>query len=310
MNLTLHIGAHRCATTTFQSYLRANSDRLLADGVGFWGPRRTRAGLFRGIQPGPQIATGRDLHRRAIGLIGLQCTQSRDLGLKHLVVTDENMMGTMRSNLRLAELYCGVGERMARFAEAFDGHVTDVVVNIRSLDRYWASALGYGLMAGRGVPTSAALARIAYNPRGWRDVITDIACAIPAARLHVMPFETFAGRPDAQLTAMIGTPAPRTHARLWKNATPLLPELRAMLGATEGALPEGPGRWQPFDAAQVATLKELYADDLMWLIAGADGLAQIAPDPEKTEAGITLPVTDMTRGRRYDSQERHVARAR
>jgi hypothetical protein len=75
-------------------------------------------------------------------------------------------------------------------------------------------------------------------------------------------------------------------------------------------LPAGDGRWHPFTAAQRASLRERYADDLMWLAAGADGLAWLMDDPEKTWTGPNLSGTDMTRGKRNDHEERPMARAR
>jgi len=312
MDVILHIGAHRCATTSFQHYLRQNSTALTTQGLGFWGPRRTRSGLFRGIVPGPGAATGRDLYRRGLGRVQLSLTRSAGLGVRSLLVSDENMLGSMRENVALADLYCGAGERLARYGAAFDGRIRHVVLNIRSLDSYWASTLGYGLVRGRGVPGAATLARLASSRRSWRDVITDVACALPGAMLWVLPFETFAGRPDAQLTAVAGIKAPKLHARDWLNATPRLPKLRELTSelVQDWHLPEGDGRWQPFSTHQAAALREVYADDLMWLTGGAEGLARLMPDPEKNKMGISPPTNDMTRGRNDDWQERRMAHAR
>ncbi|OUS37047.1 hypothetical protein A9Q94_07435 [Rhodobacterales bacterium 56_14_T64] len=310
MNVFLHIGAHRCATTSFQEYLRQNAEALDERNIGFWGPRRTRNGLFNGILPGPGAATGRDLQRRAEGRVQMHLARSRALGLDHLVISDENLMGTVRENLRLGALYCGVGERMARFAQAFDGQVTDVVVNIRSLESYWASALTYGVARGHRVPNMPRLNQLVDNRRSWRDVLSDVACAMPGARIWALPFETYGGRPEAQLAAMIGQPMPRSNARLRLNVTPHLPELRGQLqSAVADQLPEGQGRWQPFDAAQIAALRETYADDLMWLTAGGDGLVQLKQDPDKTGQGMNPARTDLTRGRPHDDQTERVAGA-
>lgn len=310
MRVILHIGAHRCASTTFQHYLRLNSDRLSEEGIGFWGPRRTRNGLFSGLQPGPRAATGRDVQARAVGRVQLACAHSAATGVQQLLVSDENMMGSVRGNLRLGELYCGVGERVSRFNQAFDGYLSDVVVSIRGLDRYWSSALGYGLTRGRAVPGRAALDRLTNAPRSWRDVVSDIACAVGTARIWVLPFEPFAGRPEAQLAMMTGIKAPQTHARMWLNQTPCLPELRAIDPSIAAALPEGDGRWRPFDVEQTARLRETYADDMMWLTAGADGLASLMNERDSPKVGTHHPATDQTRGRNDDSQDRRMAHAR
>jgi hypothetical protein len=303
MDVILHIGAHRCATTTFQHYMRLNSDGLKSRGIGFWGPRRTRNGLFSGLTPQPHVATGRNLQRRAAGRIQLGCARSAMSGVQTLVVSDENMLGSVRENLRLGELYCGVGERIARYGHAFGDRISEVVINVRSLELYWASSFGFGLTRGMGMPTRQSLKRITHGPRSWRDVVTDVACAVPQARIRVLPFETFAGQPDMQLAIMTGHEAPKTHARDWLNATPELAALREF----SSEIPAGDGRWQPFDASQIATLRETYCDDLMWLTAGAEGLATLIQDPNKKPAEKNPLTTDLTRGRYHDYEERRLA---
>ncbi len=305
MNVILHVGAHRCATTSFQEYLRQNSTTLSAEGIGFWGPRRTRRGLFHGIQPGPARVTGRNLADRARGRLQIQLEYSRAAGVQHLIVSDENMIGNIRDNLRHGGLYGGAGERMARFARAFEGGVSDLALNIRSLDGYWTSALAYAVARGHRLPTSAQLDRLVRAPRSWRDVITDIAAAMPGVRLHVLPFEIFGARPEAQLQVLTGQVAPRAHARVRLNASLCLADRRASLPQrVADQLPEGGGRWHPFDEAQAAALREVYADDMMWLAGGADGLATLVEDPEKLAAGLNPPRTRLTRGRPDDKQGR------
>ncbi len=319
MDVILHVGAHRCATTSFQTYLRLNSAALQQRGVGFWGPWRMRTNMLCAIVPKPGAGAARDRQRRGVGRLRMHLARSRGLGVQTLVVSDENMLGSVRENLRFCELYCGAGERMARYAQAFDGRIRHVLLNIRGLDTYWASAAGFGLTRGREMPGAPALTRLAGAGRSWRDVITDLAHAMPDATIWVAPFEVFAGRPEAQLSALTRMQPPRAHARERLNATLRLPQLRALADelGTGWVFPEGDGRWQPFDPGQVADLREAYADDLMWLTGGADGLARLLPDPAKIpmpqtiRAGKSPPQHhDMTRGRLDDRQERRVARAR
>lgn len=314
MQVILHIGAHRCATTTFQSYLRTHAAALRdSDGTGFWGPRRTRRGLLNGLAKGPVSGplANRDPAARAAGRVRLNLARAAQKGIRHLIVSDENIMGSMRENLALASLYCGVGERLARIGVAFDGQITDVVLNTRAQDSYWTSVLAYQLARGRAMPSRGIVERICASPRTWRDVVSDVACALPDARLHVMPFEAFGGRPDLQLSLLTGGAAPQDHAREWRNASLRLPALReAVCPEVAARLPAGDGRWMPFDEVQRAELAEHYADDMMWLTAGADELAVLARDPMKTRPGQTPAMTDMTEGRRDEHETRRLARAR
>lgn len=308
MDVILHIGAHRCATTSFQHYLRMNQKRLRNRGCGSWGPRRTRAGLLSGVLPTPLTATQRNPALRAAGRIRLNLAYEEQDGLSHLLVSDENMMGTMRENLRMCDLYCGVGERTARYVAAFGERVKTVAVNVRAQDSYWASVMAFGVTRGFGVPHPETIDRIATQSSGWRAVIADIACAAPNAEIQVYPYEIFGARPDMQFGLMTGVKPPRGHARDRMNASPRLPELRAWVGEN-GGMPAGDGRWSPFSETQQAALRDLYEDDMMWLIAGADGLARLVTDPNNNRPEQTGPTTTKTRGRRYDQDDRRLAGA-
>ena len=311
MKVILHIGAHRTGTTSFQSYMREQSGTLQGQGVGFWGPARTRKGLFAGIQPVPGLAG--TAAQRARGRIQLQLARARQNGTHTLVVSDENMMGSVRRNLRSRTLYADVGERFSRYVCAFDGTVDTVVLTVRALDHYWASAAAYGVARGHGVPDPDCAMQIALAARTWRDVITDVACAAPGARIIVAPFETAAARPDTMLTLAAGTQAPVDHAADRLNRAPSADDLRAILvdrGEDPDQIAAGAGRWTPFDIAARAALREAYADDMLWLVAGADGLATLTEELDHTRAGQTPPHGPLTRGRGHDKQERRMAEPR
>lgn len=306
MDVILHIGAHRCASTTFQRYLRLNVTALKEDGVGVWGPRRTRSGLFHGLVPEPGSLGDQARYRRGVGRIRINLEQCAG-HLDTLVVSDENMIGNMRLNLKASALYRGVGARMARFHHAFQGYVSDVLLNIRSPETYWTSTIAHSVMRGRRVPDAQDLKRLCRSDRSWRDVMTDLAAAMPGTRLWVLPFETFGGRPDMQLTALARVRAPRSHLRDRVNVTPCLPQLKQKIAPSQAArLPDGDGPWQPFSNDQIAAFRESYADDVMWLMAGADGLASLMDDPDKKWAGTNPSRTEETRGSPNDDQERRM----
>lgn len=308
MKVILHIGAHRTGTTSFQAYMRRNSDFTRARRIGFWGPMRTRKGLFSGIQP--NVGQGPHAARRARGRVLLQMNKSERNGIKTLIVSDENMLGTMRLNMRSRSLYGDVGERMARYANAFDGRIDTVVMSVRALNHYWSSAAAYCVARGHTMLEPDQLLRLAYGPRTWRDVISDVACAVPDAKIVVVPFERTAGRPDAMFRGITGLFGPRNASETWLNRSPSVPELRDML-ADRGDDPDliagmAP-RWTPFDTAAIAAMRESYMDDIHWLTAGADGLATLTEDLGQRGAGQTLPHGPLTRGQGYDDQERRLA---
>lgn len=248
---------------------------------------------------------------RARGRLKLRMQKvQQNFGSHTLVISEENMMGSMTRNLRQRSLYDDAGERVARFVAAFDGAVDQIVLGIRSLDHYWMSVAALDVMNGHPVPDRATLAAIASGQRVWRDVITDVACAAPEAEIKVMPFERFVGRPDAQLSAALGYAVPEDHSNNWLNRRPELPHLRSLLAErgsdTRGM--RGPGdRWNPFLRAEVAALREAYADDMFWLKSGASGLATLTEDVDWTEA--EWPTGPMMRGHINEFEERRMARS-
>ena len=234
--------------------------------------------------------------------------------MQHLLVSDENFAGTMRNAIRTKTLYPAMGERMARFGAAFGGQVGRIVMSVRALDLWWASAAAYTVARGHPVPTPLAFDMIAGNPRSWRDVITDLACAMPDTQIIITPFEQFAGQPEALFELATGHEGPVDTARHWRNRTPHLPTLRRALadqGSAPDLLPAGDTRWQPFTPEQAAALRENYADDLHWLTAGADGLATLATDPTRTtlQTGTTLHAGALTKGRQHDLRQEELARS-
>ena len=311
MKTILHIGAHRTGTTTFQSYLQRNRAILQGQGIACWGPWITRKGLFAGVaQPTPTAR--RSAMGRARGRLALRRQKIKwDLGARTLVVSDENIMGTMARNMRQQNLYDDVGERVARFVAAFDGDVQEIVVSIRALDHYWSSVAAYHVARGHSVPDRAILSRISRARRTWRDVISDVACAAPLARIQVLPFERFTGQPDAQLAAIMGRTAPQDTALEWRNRRPSIAQLRTVLserGDHPGQV-NGPGdRWSPLLRAEASALREAYADDMFWLTAGAGGLATLTEDLDRTEA--EWPNDPLTRGQHDDFKERRMAQPR
>jgi hypothetical protein len=309
MDVILHLGAHRTASTSFQDYMA----RSPWPGVAFWGPKITRGGLFDGVQGSP---VGMRPMVRAKGRIAVQLARAEALGADSLVISDENLIGPLRSNLRCASVYPEIGMRMARLHAAFGGRITRIVLQIRALDSYWRSALAFGVSRSIACPDADLRARITTSTRSWRDVLAELACAVPGVPIIVTPFEQMAQRPDAVAAHITGQLAPPMPAQgIWTNRMMAAPRLRSCL-LDAGFSPvdtvfDHDGRWQPFSAIQRQTLRAQTAADLAWLRAGADGLATYhehrTPEPA-IRAGL---VPQTIRGSQdNDSQDRHMAHPR
>lgn len=305
MDIILHLGAHRTASTSFQRYMRSAGDALAAGGTGFWGPGRTRKGLFHRV--GTREARDRDRGRVQLALNG-----AARRGVARLVISDENMIGTVRRNIVQADLYPDIGERLARFRAAF-GPVARAHLQIRALDLYWASSMAFCLPRGMPLPRPDGLAVMTRHARGWRGVIEDVASALPETLITVTPFERFADQPDRLFTEMTGLrEAPRNTLRPWVNMSPDLPALRQVLedrGEPAIALGTGQGRWMPFLSDQAAALRETYQDDIYWLRAGAGGLARYEDAPEGASLAKTRLPAAQARGPTDETDHQRLAGA-
>ncbi|KZX98758.1 MULTISPECIES: hypothetical protein [unclassified Sulfitobacter] len=312
MDITLHVGAHRTGTTTFQQYMRANQGWLAQQGIGYWGPQRVRTSVLPGVFPGPLTLPGRDCQRRARGRIALQLKRGERTGLQRLIVSDPNLLDSMAQCMRARALYPATGERLARISDSFGQRIGRVVLTVRSQDLWWASVAAHLTGRGHALPSQATCAAMATSPRTWRDVVTDLACAMPGAEIIVLPFERCSDRPEAMLQPCGVLNAPRCDSADLLNRAPDIHRLRSILherGDCPLRLGEGEGRWQPLSPAQTAALRETYADDLHWLAAGADGLATLAEIPLRPATPIPAPARGPEKGHEHDFRQRHLAQS-
>ncbi|MFK7874402.1 MAG: hypothetical protein AB8B71_01290 [Paracoccaceae bacterium] len=305
MDIILHLGAHRTGTTTFQRFVHKNRALLGAQNISYWGPKTTRKGLFEGVipnafLPGPRLSNA----ERGEGRVEMRLYDLNAEGCQTLLVSDENFMGSVRGNLRDGEIYPAIGERMARYSRAFGHDVAKIVLCIRSLDTFWASGMAFSVARGHNVVGQKKVAEIANTRRSWRDVITDLACAVPNADIRVMPFESHRANPNTVLSDGMDINCSYDADFEWTNRSPDISELRQILsdrGQDPDQIPEGTGAWMPFSDAMAQTLQEQYADDLFWLSSGADGLARLTQDLKAANRGKARQAAFM-RGQDYDEK--------
>ncbi|WP_353314770.1 hypothetical protein [Shimia sp. NS0008-38b] len=290
MDVILHVGSHLSGVSTLSSYLNRNRKPLRSRGVEVWTTDVTRKGLFDGLTLRSGL-NGVDMRRaRGAGRVQLRCAMLERDKIKELMVLDPVMLGTMENNLAAERLYPAAGERVARMVHAFGGRVKRIIIGIRALEDYWGGALAHGLKKGIGMPDEAMLDRLVTQPRSWRKVVMDVACAAPDTEVVVVPYERLGEQPQTVTGfAIKGRFAPPTNFRLNGLAqVPKLPELREILkdrGEPTEVLPQGMDRWHPFGDLQVDILREIYVEDLAWLRAGADGLGYLIEDSTADRVG-------------------------
>lgn len=300
MDIMLHLGAHRSASTTFQSFLWTNRARLAQRGLSSWTPRRTRDGLMSGLMRAPAKITVEDERKaiRSIGRMRVEIERLQRAGQDALLISEENMIGSMRNIIAERRLYPLLDERFLRFKPVFLGHKLRIGLSIRSYEDFWTSSLMTRLVRGGAAPSVDVLDFLTTQPRRWRHVVRDIAATFPEAEIVVWPFERLASNPNAQLGALWGRDCYGLVGNdTWKNRSPnllSLNETMKMRGeepCAKNAIDAG-ARWMPFDEDQRNVLRAEYRYDLAWFKSGAQGLAtfidgQSTPKPTTVTTHIS-----------------------
>ncbi len=274
LEVILHIGAHRTGTTSLQRALQQNRHNLRKVGVAFWGPRDTRGGLFSGLLRAStrDDDESRHLIKRNRGAIKMEMKRLEERGVVTLLVSEENIMGSMRNNLHTGFLYPGLAGRLAQFAQIFGPSIRRVALCIRPYEDYWASAMTYAIRVGHRPPEEADLDRLVTQPRSWSRVVTDVAQAFSQAEVAVWEFDRLIGRPQAQFRVLTGGQGRIRPMSERHNASPGREVLRALLNdrgedAAAARIAPGNGSYRPFGAHHRAAFDAQYQCDLAWLRA-------------------------------------------
>ncbi|WP_413873938.1 hypothetical protein [Albidovulum sp.] len=292
-DLTLHLGAHRTGTTALQLLLQRRSGRLAASGIAFLGPRTLRGDAFAGAQRGWRGALALGAARGPSPLAA-ECAREATAGRSRIVISEENLLGTMHVNLDAAELYPDAAARMAQLALALPAAPSRIFLTLRDFAGYWRSAHAHRIFArGEAAIDAGRLARSPGN--AWLPVLRAVREAFPASRLTVARHRSAADFVPALAAAMVGAaalegvPRPRTTVNASLPAD-VLAALRAMpqgaerVRAAEAVRREGRAPVDPFSAAQVRDLTARFEAEWAAIQAGAVPGVDVLTLPEAEAA--------------------------
>lgn len=312
MDVYLHLGAHRTGTTAFQAFLGANRAQLAAAGVAVWLPEDLRRGPLAALSARPGLRRSVIEDRRLEWRLDAALDRLVAQGARRLVLSEENLIGTMASCHAAGLPYPEVWGRLRRLDGLFGGRVRRVALGCRDPAEWWASTLAFRLPRGGPVPDAGLLARLAAQPRGWAAVLADIAAALPGRPMAAWDFGWAAGRPDRVLVALLGAPAPAglLATGQGRNAAPSVAALRGILRARgvttlPPGIPErGDGPWMPFTREARAALAARHAAELAVLRRTLPALEFAG------STGETPGAPAWKEGPTHDRQDRSLARAR
>jgi len=281
MKIVLHLGAHKTASTYLQKCLAQSGGRLAASAIAYQGPRELRPYLTNW----PARHARSEAERIADAMAWLFDT-AEEKGLQRLILSEEQFLGTLRPLMQGGTLYETLGESLAPVVRAMQGRPFEIVMALRGYDEFFASAYCQVLRGWRFQRFGAGLREhFLDHPRGWADVVADIAALCPAETpIRLWRYEDFEAVEDDIFLALAGPAAPPT--RRIKGRPLQRPAHRAVAAlhdmATRGFIPDArtikrvfeetpPGpvapRFAPWTREERRHFESRYAQDLIALSA-------------------------------------------
>lgn len=298
MQVHLHVGAHKTASTFIQSRLSGAAETLSRHGVAV----ASHAELRHGVTDRIDFAT-------RLGVAGLTLAHGRlaramktlapkRAGIRRIVLSDENLLGPMTSVGSDAGMYPQAGARVRAAVNALGKRDVRVFLTVRDYPDVLASVFAYQSER-RGMGDLEAFRRRGLAmKRGWREVARELCDAIGPERLTVWTYEAFERDPASVSDALTGVEgldlfpasAPRRLPSLSRKGMAVMARAAPLLGEDERrrlartlarfAFDPPDGKFEIFEGAEAARLRARYVSDIAdvaalgcTLIGGARPLA-------------------------------------
>ena len=217
IQVSLHIGAHKTATTHLQMCLNAARDDLLHDGVRYLGPQQLRKDAA--TLPA-QLGLERPGNDNVDAATVATNVKNLTADVQRLVLSEENFIGTLvKEDVKIRRpIYPQAPERVSELAQVLAPKGIDVFLSIRNPAGYLNSAYSQFLRANG--PAGAEEFKAA-NPIGivnWAKFLKRFADVEGVRSLIVWPYEDYRELFTRIVSLMLGGQAA---ARVeWDDQTP------------------------------------------------------------------------------------------
>ncbi len=198
--MTLHIGAHKTASTYLQKTFLANADALEAQGCIALGPERLRRDLMIPSLDRPMRA----IRRKTAPLRALM-DEGRARG-QRFILSNENIIGGPRPPVMAAgaQLYPGAPAQITALLEALELEQAHLCLALRDPLGLLVSAWGHQYLAGRPIAFDKFIAGVVPEALRWSELITRLQTCPRVGRITLWRFEAFHGQAQALVRALAG----------------------------------------------------------------------------------------------------------
>ena len=283
MDIILHLGAHKTASTYLQKRLSRSHGRLKRHQISFHGPKSLRPQINKALCNQRGLSMAEAGHRRQTCLAELIYTEEA-AGTKRLVLSEEQFLGSLREMVLGRDFYQDAPGRLDPIAKALGDRPVHLLLSVRGYANFLSSVYGQVIRGWRFMPFDQKLRDHFLNQtQGWPELVELILGTFPSAhKITLWPFEDFAGVEHQILTHMAGPAvaelksvpnrpfsAPSQTTIDWLHAQAAAgkpPDQDTVNAAYETALKEhGHKPFDPWSVEERAYLDSRYRQDLIWL---------------------------------------------
>lgn len=283
MDIVLHLGAHKTASTYIQKRLSRSHGRLKRHKVCFHGPKSLRPMLSK-AQGDDQNPSSRLAYDRRRDCLTQLIEREEAAGTHRLVLSEEQFLGSLRDMLMGCDFYQDAGERMACIAEVLEDRPVHIMLSVRGYADFLASIYGQVIRGWRFMPFDDTLrANLLGHRLGWSDLIDTINERFPSAtqitlwryedfdRIEENVLSTLAGPVAQVVKPLAGQPmaAPSQETIDWLHARAAqgCPPDQETVNSAYDAAPKDRGypAFDPWTPQERSYLDARYRQDLIWL---------------------------------------------
>lgn len=208
MEIVLHLGVHKTASTYLQSLLEKNIVPLERHNIGYAHPKTLRPLFAQAPRRHHGVQRAMRNSSRAWALRQVIDT-AHDLQRQRLIISEEQLLGSVRALFSGRGLYRDVAKELRGVVSALQGQPVRVLMAIRKYDTFFVSAYGQILTGWKYLPFDQKLrTALLREQRGWPDIITELMQTLPTgSTLGLWQYERFGLEEQDILQEFVGEAA-------------------------------------------------------------------------------------------------------
>ena len=210
LEVRLHLGAHKTATTHIQQTLLGSREKLGKTGVHYIELHKLRKIFTRrfdkifgnsgGVLYSSEVQTLRSTIRDEVG----RAAEENKQQFSTLVLSDENIMGHLPKLAHTGKLYGDRARRLELVRAIFIGCPITVAFAIRNYNDFYPSAYTQAIRMGWSIPYDDYLRRLDLENNAWRIIVADLSRIFGRDRIRLFRYEDYPANSERLFESIIG----------------------------------------------------------------------------------------------------------